>query len=229
MSKCVAKGRFSLSLALVVAGLLAAAAPSHAEDAKRDDAAKEVFLTRLFAGPVSKPKNYACFVRVYDADHLVRHKLQKVGAMKLLVTAEKPAEKSEDGDKMSYGFQLGLKFRNRSAAFESAGYCSNSDLTEDGNPGGEAHFGCGVDCDGGGIRVALKNDDKSAIVSLERVRIWRSGTDSDPETADGLVAGADDKEFRLDRAPLSECAPLISDKKERAAMLRMTVSNVSKK
>ncbi len=247
MSTNVAKGRFSsrflalASLALTAAGVMALAAPARADDvkptsvktiaikpgdtetsdAKASDDARQQFVARLFAGPVSKPKHYACFVRSYDADHLARHKLQKVAAMKLLVTAEEPEDKSE-GEKYHYGFQLGLKFRNRSAAFESGGSCSNSDFDQDGNPGGPVHFGCGVDCDGGGIAIALKNEDKSAIVSLERVRIWKSGSDADPENSDGLVAGADDKEFRLDRAPLAECAPLISDKKERAAMLRLS-------
>ena len=226
MSKCVARGRFStLSLALALAGLVALSAPGRAEDAKQDDAAREAakdaFATRLFAGPTSKPKNYACFVRVYDADHLARHKLQKVATMKLLVTAEKPQEKSEDGDKMTYSFNLGVKFRNRATAFESGGYCGKNDLTEDGNPGGQLHLGCGVDCDGGGIGIAMTNNDKSTKVTLERVRIWQKNNDDEDKT-DSLVAGADDGEFRLDRVKLEECAPLINDKKERAAMLRMS-------
>ena len=37
-------------------------------------------------------------------------------------------------------------------------------------PASEIRFGCGVDCDGGGIGVALSKDDKSAVVRLERVQ-----------------------------------------------------------
>src|SRR5262245_22293631 len=100
MSTNVAKGRFSpLFVALAIAGLTALSAPAHAEDAKPisvktvsikpdseagsakanekpADDARQQFVTRMFGGPISKPKHYACFTRTYDADHLARHKLQ---------------------------------------------------------------------------------------------------------------------------------------------------------
>ena len=44
----------------------------------------------------------------------------------------------------------------------------------------------------------MSKDDKSAIVRLERVRIWQNSR-PDEEAGDSLVAGADDKVFRLDR------------------------------
>jgi hypothetical protein len=83
----------------------------------------------------------------------------------------------------------------------------------------ELRLGCGVDCDGGGIEVAMSKDDKSAIIRLERVRIWQNNK-PDEEESGSLVAGADDKMFRLDRAELRECASLITDRKELAALRR---------
>ena len=69
--------------------------------------------------------------------------------------------------------------------------------------GDEIRFGCGVDCEGGGIDVAMK-DDKSALIRLERIRIWERNKPDDDASND-LVAGADDKIFRVDRADLHEC------------------------
>ena len=99
-------------------------------------------------------KTYACFVRRYDANHLVQHPKQKVSAMKLLVTAENPPEEKIT----NYSFRLGFKYRHRAGNFNSSGFCSHVVAEDNGN---EIRFGCGVDCEGGGINVAMK-DDKSA-------------------------------------------------------------------
>ena len=42
----------------------------------------------------------------------------------------------------------------------------------------------------------------------------------DDDASDSLVAGADDKILRLDRAGLEECRSLVTDRKELAAMRR---------
>jgi hypothetical protein len=149
-------------------------------------------------------------VRRYDANHLVQHPKQKVSAMKLLVTAEDaPEDKTA-----SYSFRLGFKYRHRAGNFDSSGYC-NHIIAE--NTGGEIRLGCGVDCEGGGIDVAIK-DDKSALIRLERIRIWERNKADD--ASDDLVAGADDKIFRVDRADLHECSELVTDRKELAALRR---------
>ena len=65
--------------------------------------------------------------------------------------------------------------------------------------------------------MALSKDDKSAIVRLERVRIWQRNK-PDEDAGDDLVAGADDKIFRVDRIDTRECAELVTDRKELAAI-----------
>lgn len=60
-------------------------------------------------------------------------------------------------------------------------------------------------------------DDKSAIIRLERIRIWERNKPDDDASKD-LVAGADDRIFRIDRAELRECAELVTDRKELAAL-----------
>ena len=125
----------------------------------------------MFAGPLGA-KTYACFVRRYDANHLAQHPKQKVSAMKLLVTAENPPEEKTT----NYSFRIGVKYRHRSGNFDSSGYCSHVVAEDDGN---EIRFGCGVDCEGGGINVALSKDEKSAIIRLERIRMWNRNKPDD--------------------------------------------------
>ncbi|MDX3966501.1 MAG: hypothetical protein QHD01_07870 [Bradyrhizobium sp.] len=48
-------------------------------------------------------------------------------------------------------------------------------------------------------------------------RVWQNNKPDD-EAEQSLVAGADDKIFRLDRTDNSECASLVTDRKELAAL-----------
>jgi hypothetical protein len=189
-----------------VASVICAGA-CHAQEGV-DKAKAAAFDGRMFGGPLSQ-QTYACFVRRYDASHLAQHPKQKVSAMKLLVTAE---EASEDKT-FSYSFRLGFKYRHRAGNFDSSGFCSHI-VAE--NSGGEIRLGCGVDCEGGGIQVAMK-DDRSALIRLERIRIWERNR-ADDDASNDLVAGVDDKIFRGDRADLRECAELVTDRKELAAL-----------
>ncbi|KRR08901.1 hypothetical protein CQ12_07965 [Bradyrhizobium jicamae] len=189
-----------------VASLVGANA-SFAQEAV-DKAKAATFDIKMFSGPLSH-KSYVCFVRRYDASHLAQHPRQKVSAMKLLLTAEEAPE-----DKIvNYSFRLGFKYRHRAGNFDSSGSC-NHIVAE--NSGGEIRLGCGVDCEGGGIEVAMK-DARSALIRLERIRIWERNKAND-DASDDLVGGADDKTFRVDRADLHECSELVTDRNELAAL-----------
>jgi hypothetical protein len=204
----------SLTTILVVAASIATASSALAagrDEDGIDKSAADTFDSRMF-GAKPAEKSWACFVRKYDGEHLAQHPKQKVSTMKLLMTAEIPS----DASTFNYSFRLGVKYRNRSVKFESFGDCGHV-VAED--TGQEIRFGCGVDCDGGGLGVALAKDDKSAVVRLGRVRIWKRHT-SPEETAEDLVAGDNDGKFRVDRTDLRECAELVTDRKELAALKR---------
>jgi hypothetical protein len=203
--------RMPLRLILAVLAVLAGAGAAPAQE-EIDKAKTATFDKRLFAGPLAPKTSYACFVRIYDAGHLAKHPKQKVAAMKLLVTAEHPPDEKVT----NYSFRLGVKYRHRSGNFDSSGSC-NHFIPED--AGDEIRLGCGVDCDGGGLNVAVTKDDKSAVIRLERVRIWQNNKPDD-EAEHELVAGDDDKMFRLDRTDNRECASLVTDRKELAAIRR---------
>jgi hypothetical protein len=195
-------------LSAAAISLPAAAGPAVADDAQQ---AESDFAKRVFADSVDKPTEYACFSRHYDAQHLAEHPLQKVSVMKLLVSAERNV-----GDKkLAYSFRLGVNFRNRPGDFDSSGDCAH--LTGDDAAKQKIDFGCGVDCDGGGIGVELASDNASVLVKLDSIAIWK-GKDRDEGAAMALRGGADDRVFRLDRAANNECASLAYDRKELAAM-----------
>jgi hypothetical protein len=204
---------FTLAALTVILLSLATSSPGHAEDGAEpiDPAKVATFDTRMFGTPLSTKAAYACFVRRYDRGHLEQHPRQKMAEMKLLVKAQDlPKEQSS-----AHSFQLGVKYRNRKTAYDSSGYCRHTVAAVDGD---ELRFGCGVECDGGGIEVALPKDNKSATVRLERVRTWRHSSNPDPESGKDLVAGDDDKMFRLERADTGECASLVTDRKVLAAL-----------
>jgi len=183
---------------------LAGIAPGRAQDGI-DKAKAAAFDNRIFAGATGQ-KTYACFSRRYDASHLAQHPRQKVSSMKLLVTAEVPP----DENTVNYSFRLGVQYRHRPGKFDSSGSCGHVVAEASGY---EIRLGCGVDCDGGGIDVAMK-DDNSAVIRLERIRVWdRKKPDDDGDAQ----LGADDKMFRVDRDDLRECAELVTDREELAA------------
>lgn len=183
-----------------------------AEDGEMSKEANDAYFTRVFAGNFGKQDtSYACFMRRYNPDHLAKHNLQKVRSMLLLVSAEKDVE---DKANMSYSFRLGLKFRNRAGNFDSSGYCmrpSESQVAVD-----RLQIHCGVDCDGGGISVELSNNDKSTLIRLDSIRIWRNNKAQ--EDGFNISGGADDRVFRLDRADNEQCRLLVTDRKELATM-----------
>jgi hypothetical protein len=211
----------SIRVTMLLAGVLAVATVFAAWPAFADEQPDVNFAKRMFAGTASKPKAYACFVRHYDAEHMAQHSLQKVSVMKLLITAEK----TPDDTYLNYSFRLGVNFRDRPGDFDSSGECGHAptvkaqdtDEPPENKPPAGIDFSCFVDCDGGGITVNLANNDGAVIIKLDRIRIWKGNT-PDAKAAGALQGGDDDKVFRLDRTSLSECAPLVADRKELAAM-----------
>ena len=211
----------------MLARLIAAASALAPTAARADDQKLDAdFAKRMFAGSVANPKAYACFARHYDTEHLAQHPLQKVSVMKLLISTEN----DPDFPNFQYAFRLGVSFRDRPGNFDSSGNCGHAPTIKDPDnsdippqdrvtrPAG-IDFECHVDCDGGGVNVSLANSDNAIILKLDHIRIWKSNA-PDAEAAGALQAGADDKIFRLDRTSLNECASLVADRKELAAMRR---------
>ena len=212
----VSIGKFAILTGLLMA-MAALPRPAAAQALTPADAD---FAKRMFAGTVPGPKAYACFVRTYDAAHMAQHPLQKVTVMKFLISAEKTDPKEDKV--LEYSFRLGVSFRDRPGNFDSSGECGHAPTVRNANTdppvAGGIDFQCDVDCDGGGVTVNLANKDASLIVKLpERIRVWK-GKDPDEAAMSALMAGDDDKIFRLDRADPNQCVALAYDRKELAAL-----------
>jgi hypothetical protein len=209
-------------MAVMAASVLLAAANqvARAEETKAQPKPDNAFANKLYATDVTQQKKtFACFVREYDRGHLAKHPAQKVSAMKLLVTAEQVPE----DENINHSFSLGVKFRNQPENFWSGGGCGHAKVSESEN--GKEHLDCNVECDGGGVDVELSADAKSTIVRVGSVRIWNlKKLDDDDHYLD---RGADDRVFRLDRAPLDMCKSLVTDRDELAAMLAQAKNRVS--
>ena len=171
------------------------------------------FAKTVFADPAPGAKARACFVRHYDTQHMAEHPRQKVTDMMLLVGREKDPD--EPG--LRWQFQLSTHFTDRKGRFESGGDCTLGAMGEDGKTVAD-RLVCDVDCDGGEALVTNSADGKSIMTRVERLRIWRAGAAQDESAYDSIV-GADDKLFKLDRADISECTPLLP-KQERERLLR---------
>jgi hypothetical protein len=197
----------ALLLALTMAVVLPQAASAQDTGDKADNAREAAFDKRVFGGPIGS-KAVACFARRYNAGHLAQHPKQKVTSMKLAVTAENHPE-----EPTSHAYKVGVQFRNKPGNFDGGSSCSHV-IEEDGNKA--ISFSCDAECGGGGLEIAMSKDDKSAIVKLDMIGVWdRKHSDGDIIPLEG---GADDKVFRLDRVDNSECAELLTDHKEVAAL-----------
>ncbi len=143
----------------------------------------------------SQPNVPACFGRVYDAKHLAQHPDQKVTAIAMrLVNRDAGADPAVPG--VGHLFQLQVKRRDEGRVLKALGPC----MAE----GGRVF--CGVECDGGGL-YARKRDDGALILSFDDMWGIRMTTTCDEDEADAaeLLPGADDKSFRLDPLPASQC------------------------
>lgn len=209
MRACLSAAVLAASVALIPVDSARAAEPEAITAEAKADFDKRMFTVV----PATKGKTYACFVRRYDARHLAAHPDQKVSAMKLLVTAEW----LEEDKTFMRSFRLGVTFRDKRGAYDSSGGCNHVTMEE---ANGEVRLGCGVDCDGGGIGIAMKDDNKSTVVRLTRVRIWQHGKDDDESAIGELVAGKDDNAFRLERTSLDDCRSLVTDRQELAELRR---------
>jgi hypothetical protein len=151
---------------------------------------------QLFGQDMGEEALHSCFVRHYDEPHLRVHPQQNVTDMALLVSAQ-PGE----GYEGFYGVSIGVRFRGVTNELQLAGGCGAGD---DGKT-----LGCGIDCDGGVIDVALRDENSVRVEIPYGARTWDPESDGEPDPA--AEFGEDDKVFRLDRADLKECLNLVWD------------------
>jgi hypothetical protein len=152
-----------------------------------------------------EPGNKACFVRTYDAAHLRAHPRQRITAMKFLLGVEaydpKPPNAKEPGDLYYYTFSMSVSRRGDRRLLRTSGDCMGGD-----------GISCVVDCDGGSVALDKMPPANTLIVRLndDGIRMFH---DCDDEQGVLVKAGADDKEFHLERAANDACRALEEQEK----------------
>ena len=184
--------RWMLKAGVVTAALLAMTGGVTAQPVPSGE---EGELTK-FLPPV--PGTRICFSRLYDAEHLKAHPKQKVTELEFRLSYYRhpPAEDLPKGQN-NYYFALFAKLRGSSEKLQSFGECT---------PSGDA-IACMVECDGGGIQVKRRPDEKVLVYFAADIgRIRMAGCDGDEEgDSVDLTPGADDREFLLSKTPDAEC------------------------
>ncbi|MBX9456297.1 MAG: hypothetical protein KL863_09895 [Rhizobium sp.] len=162
-------------------------------------------LVRLFGRDPGTGAAHACFVRRYTKAHLASHPEQNVTTMLAYVS-------KQEGSDPYYGINLQVNFRQLNKPFQVSGSCSENS--------GTGALGCGVECDGGSLGVRVRNEQSILVDIPESVRLFDpTASDEFADLPKGARFGSDDKLFRLDRAELSDCLPVIYDEAIKAKVL----------
>ena len=169
-------------------------------------AAAQSDVVKLFGRDPGNGAAHACFVRHYSKAHLASHPDQNVTAMLAFVSRQ-------DGPDGYYAISMQVIFRQLNKPFQVSGSCSESS-------DGEQALGCGVECDGGSLSVRVKNAQSILVDIPDRVRLFDpSATSEFDDLPKGARFGFDDKLFRLDRADLRDCLPVIYDDEVKAKVI----------
>lgn len=154
-----------------------------------------VAAAELNAFLASKTLDSACWSRDYTAQHLADHPHQQVVSMDLAITYLPANEYAL----AQHVFRLEARLRDGRKGV-AIGPCSN-----DGRD-----IWCGVECDGGGIHLTSRSQNR-VLVDLERVgSIAMSYSCGDEDTGAGfaLESGIDDKQFLLTEGLPQFCLPV---------------------
>ncbi len=189
---------------LAIAAVLAAIEPIPSAEA----AAKNEFLARLVGHLYRDGETFACFSRRYNDSYLAAHRQQNVAYAKVLVSAYfRPS--SIDPKYSAYSYQLGLafKFRGRPEQLTSVAECGSKDSPR----GFECAGPVGSD---GNMHLALESDHALRMTIPHGSDLWAPGPIDQRHDIVKNPFGADDKVFRVERAPLAECEDLAFERQK---------------
>lgn len=133
-----------------------------------------------------------CYGRGYDNAHMAKHPNQLVTEVKLKLHPLKDY----------YPFTLSVRLRGRVQAYQTSAYCHLQ-------PNGGSLY-CFNDCDESSFEISASRTTGSLLMQLQQVTFGfdcETGNQILPEEYT-LSSGIDDREFRLDPLPASECVDL---------------------
>jgi hypothetical protein len=139
-----------------------------------------------------------CYTRRYSAEHLAKHPKQTVAEMEFRLTyyQHEPDQSWPEGQR-NYYFALTAKVKGKARRLKAFGECTPV----------TGAISCGVECDGGGVLVMRRPDDK-ALVYFPDAQSFIRMTEGCDETEDDrfeLKPGSDDWEFLLGKSADAAC------------------------
>lgn len=172
--------------------------------------AADTQLEAVFARFPTAPTENVCLVRHYSAGDLAAHPKQNVNDLLVYVGKRQGVH---DGY-IYYNVNAQLRFRDSKQNFTFSADC--------GRQAGEiAPIGCGIDCEGGGLNVALNADKTVALTITSSIRLNASDSASPQDTA-GFKS--EDVRFVLRQTSLGECIPVIHDEALKAGLMRGAIT-----
>jgi hypothetical protein len=153
-----------------------------------------------------------CFDRVYDDEHLVRHRNQIVRRVRAFIIPGR----DPTGAQQPYALHLGVILRERQQEYQAVAGCGWKRVPRQSKRLlAKRLLECRVECDGGGVGLRFSQDAKSLLLYLKqplglgRIVLDRAaggGCDGgNPDDFFELTERSDDKVFRLKAVPRSLC------------------------
>lgn len=155
--------------------------------------AGDLAAENLFGRDPGKNAAYACFSRVFDTAWFKAHPEQNVAKMTVFV-----ARRNGD-DTVWHSGNMEIHFRDSAATYHVTADCSGE---------GDV-LGCGVDCDGGGYKMAVISKSELGISVDSYLRYYDIADKPSGEKTSGFKAG--DTKLVLQRTDLRDCLSLIAD------------------
>jgi hypothetical protein len=169
-------------------------------------------LEKLFGQNPDTPAANICMVRHYDKAHLAAHPGQNVTDMLVYIGKH---EGVQDGY-VNYNINVQVRFRDSKKDWSFSGDCGRE-------AGKATAVSCGIDCDGGGYDVSLKDDKSVELTITSGVRLNEEDTESDKKLETAALQ-SDDKTFLLHRTELRDCLPVIDDEALKARISKGAVT-----
>jgi len=186
---------------LIVCGALLAAGPALAQQTADEIA----FATGLFGDAAQGQVHRACYVRVYDAAHLKAHPIQKVTDIRIILSARPLTAAEKKGSDEAPAEESLWRWRYAVHAILRNGSVRERATTTPCTPGvdekGTLHMRCNAACDTGD-EVRLKDGGRAITFGIAQEDL----ADKKYDPHDDKAKPVDDNYFRLERAPMAQCA-----------------------
>ena len=175
----------------------------------KENADEIAFAKMIFGDATEGQAHRVCYVRVYDAAHLKAHPIQKVTDIRIIVSARPLTAAEKKGSDEAPAEDTLWRWRYAVHAVLRNGSVRNRATTTPCTPGvdekGTLHMRCNAACDTGD-EIRLKDDGRAITFGIAGEDLADKTYDPHYDPKNPNPKPVDDNYFRLERAPMAECA-----------------------